>query len=64
METFWLALAIVTAIFVGYLMATKGFSQNIQLLVFPIIAGTMFGFRRIFRKRMEANMEAEKNKMK
>jgi ABC-type bacteriocin/lantibiotic exporter with double-glycine peptidase domain len=64
MEAFWLILASVSLIVVVYIIITKGFLQNLQLLIFPILAGLMFAFRRIFRKRMETNMEAEKNKMK
>ena len=60
METFWLLLSVASALVVVYIMATKGFAQNIQLLIFPALAGLMFGFRRIFRKRMEANMDGEK----
>lgn len=55
MEKFWLALAIVSLIVVIYIFITSnGINrENIQYLVFPLLAGVMYGFRKFFRKRME-----------
>ncbi len=55
MEKFWLALAVVSLIVVIYIFITsRGITrENVQYLVFPLLAGVMYGFRKFFRKRME-----------
>ena len=57
MEKFWLALAIISFIVVGYIYISEGevTRQTAQYLVFPFLAAAMYGFRTIFRKRMEKN---------
>ncbi len=59
MEKFWLALAIISLIVVIYIFVTdKGINrENAQYLVFPLLAGLMYGFRTFFRKRMEKNQD-------
>ncbi len=59
MEKFWLALAVISLIVVIYIFVTdKGINrQNAQYLVFPLLAGLMYGFRTFFRKRMEKNQD-------
>lgn len=59
MEKFWLALAIISLIVVIYIFVNdKGINrQNAQYLVFPLLAGLMYGFRTFFRKRMEKNQD-------
>lgn len=55
MEKFWLALAIVSLVIVIYIFMTSGGinTDNAQYLVFPALAGLMYGFRKFFRKRLE-----------
>lgn len=59
MEFFWLVIAIVSLVVVIYIfISDKGISaDNAQFLVFPVLAGMMYGFRAGFRKRMEKNMQ-------
>ncbi len=54
MERFWLILAIVSLVVVIYIFATQGIDRRtLQLLIFPVLAGVMYGFRTFFRKRLE-----------
>ena len=55
MEKFWLALAIISFLAVAYIYISEGevTRQTAQYLVFPFLAGLMYAFRTIFRKRME-----------
>lgn len=57
MEKFWLALAIISFLVVAYIYIAEGevTRQTAQYLVFPFLAGLMYGFRTIFRRRMEKN---------
>ncbi len=59
MEMFWLVIAILSFVVVIYIyIKDKGINaENAQYLVFPALAGVMYGFRAAFRKRMEKNME-------
>lgn len=59
MELFWLAVAIVSLVVVIYIfILDRGINgENAQFLVFPVLAGVMYGFRAGFRKRMEKNMQ-------
>ena len=61
MEKFWLALAIASLVVVIYIFVNdKGITrENAQYLVFPLLAGLMYGFRSFFRKRMEKNQDSE-----
>jgi hypothetical protein len=54
MERFWLGLAIVSFIVVCYFFIVDGVNaQTLQMLVFPLLAGLMYGFRSFFRQRLE-----------
>ncbi|HKL03513.1 MAG TPA: hypothetical protein VJ911_07545 [Cryomorphaceae bacterium] len=56
MEKFWLALAIISLLVVIYIFIVDGLNRNnVQYLIFPVLAGAMYGFRSFFRKRMEKN---------
>ena len=57
MEKFWLVLAIISFLVVAYIYISEGevTRQTAQYLVFPFLAGLMYGFRTIFRRRMERN---------
>ncbi len=58
MEKFWLVLAILSLLAVIYIFIVDGMSRNnIQYLIFPVLAGAMYGFRSFFRKRMENREE-------
>lgn len=54
MELFWLLLAIATAAGAIWAIATDGWVQSRQWLFFPAIALTMYLFRRITRRKLEA----------
>jgi hypothetical protein len=54
MEHFWLAVAIGTAIAALWVIFMEGFSVGGQWLWFPLIALSMFVFRRFTRKKLEA----------
>ncbi len=54
MERFWLALAIVSLAVVIYFFLVDGVNRiTLQYLVFPALAGLMYGFRATFRRRNE-----------
>lgn len=53
MEYFWLAICLISILAVAYLMVRDGFMQAVQLLVFPALAGLMYGLRVAFRKRLK-----------
>lgn len=54
MERFWLLITVVSLVVVIYLIFTEeNKKQTLQFLVFPALAGLMYGFRYTFRKRME-----------
>ncbi len=56
MEIFWLSLAILSLLVVIYIFFAQGITRaNIQYLVFPGMAGAMFAFRYVMRRRMERN---------
>ncbi len=61
MEKFWLATAIVSLLFVLYVFYESGGinGENVQYLVFPLLAGVMYAFRKSFRTRMEKNQESD-----
>lgn len=55
MEKFWLVIALVSLGVVIYIFFKDGGinRENVQYLIFPLLAGSMYGFRTFFRKRME-----------
>lgn len=54
MERFWLLIAIGSFLAVVYIFITEGVdSRTLQYLIFPALAGAMYAFRFMFRKRME-----------
>lgn len=58
MEKFWLVVAIASLLTVLYIYFVEGISrENIQYLVFPALAGLMYGFRVTFRKRFEKQQD-------
>lgn len=58
MERFWLTMALGSLLAVLYIFVTEGADRRtLQFLIFPALAGAMFGFRYTFRKRMEGKKE-------
>lgn len=54
MEKFWLAVALISLLVVFYFFATEGVNRTtLSYLIFPALAGTMYGFRYAFRKRFD-----------
>lgn len=54
-ENLWLVLAIIAMGFAIFMLATKGWDKGATSLVFPLLCGVWYGFRRTMRKRMERN---------
>lgn len=52
-EILWLIIAVLTVLVVAWYIATEGFAQNYKLLFLPLVAGTMYMFRRIQRTKSE-----------
>jgi uncharacterized membrane protein len=46
MELFWLALAIIAFIMAIYMIRVRGWEAAWHYLVFPLLAGAMYGLRR------------------
>ncbi|MFB6257084.1 MAG: hypothetical protein ABEH38_00190 [Flavobacteriales bacterium] len=46
MEIFWLSLGIVALLMAFYMIATKGWGNAFHFLIFPLLAGAMYGLRR------------------
>jgi len=61
MEHVWLGIAIASAIWVTVEISMNGWADGKQWLPVPCIAGSMFAFRRFFRKRMESKKQEENN---
>ncbi|MCA1750293.1 MAG: hypothetical protein ABR572_01580 [Cryomorphaceae bacterium] len=54
MERFWLVIAIGSLLVVLYIFIAEGIDRRtLQYLIFPALAGSMYAFRHLFRKRME-----------
>ncbi len=54
MERFWLAIAVLSLLVVLYIFVVEGVDRRtLQYLIFPLLAGAMYGFRITFRKRLE-----------
>jgi hypothetical protein len=55
MEKLWLAVAIISLLVVIYFFLAEGVNRRtLSYLIFPALAGTMYGFRYAFRKRFES----------
>lgn len=52
MEHFWLALALLTALWAGYVLITRGWQVGATWLLFPAVCGAMYGYRRFMRGKM------------
>jgi len=61
MEHVWLGLAVASMIWVGIEIGLNGWEVSKQWLPIPMIALSMFAFRRFFRKRMEARTHKNVN---
>lgn len=60
MEHFWLAVTIGTGIAACWVIATEGFEEGKQWLLFPAVALAMFGMRRFTRRKLEAMEERKR----
>ncbi len=54
MEKFWLALAVLTACWTVYVMATRGWELGKVWAWFPLVCVAMWWYRRFTRRKMEA----------
>lgn len=52
MEVFWLALAVITAVWAAYVLYSVGWQEGKVWLLFPAVCAAMFGYRRFMRGRM------------
>ena len=55
-EKFWLVATIVTSVGTVYIIYTDGIEQNKFLPLIPALAGLWYTIRRIFRKRLERDL--------
>ncbi|HEY0977155.1 MAG TPA: hypothetical protein VGE21_06755 [Flavobacteriales bacterium] len=64
MERFWLVLAVLTALWAVYVMATRGMEQGKVWIWFPLVCAAMWWYRRFMRGRMEqwARREEERKR--
>lgn len=53
MTTFWLVLAVLSLLVALYFMVKDGWRQGSVYLIFPMLAGMMYGFRKFMLKRMD-----------
>ncbi len=60
MEMFWLMLAVLTAGWAVYLLATRGWAEGKVWLLFPAVCLAMFGYRRFMRGKMAQWAERER----
>jgi hypothetical protein len=54
MEHFWLAVAIGSAAAALWVILSDGWDEGGRWIWFPVIAGAMFVFRRVTRRKLEA----------
>lgn len=52
MTAFWLVLAILGLIVAGYFILKDGWRAGSVYLIFPLLAGMMYGFRKFMLARM------------
>jgi hypothetical protein len=56
MEKLWMVVAIVALLIVCYFFVVDGVNRTtLSFLVFPALAGIMYGFRYTFRRRLEGH---------
>lgn len=59
MTTFWLILAILGLLVAIYFMVKDGIERGSVYLVFPLLAGMMYGFRKFMLARMDRHNRNE-----
>ena len=52
-EKFWLVVIIACTIATSWFLIRDGWEERKQLVVLPLIAASLYAFRRYFRKKME-----------
>ncbi|MBS1570456.1 MAG: hypothetical protein JST45_13590 [Bacteroidetes bacterium] len=62
MEMFWLVLAVLTAGWAVYVLLAQGWAIGSTWLLFPLVCGAMFGYRRFMRGRMERWEQQQREK--
>jgi hypothetical protein len=53
MTAFWLVATIAGLVIAIYFMSAEGLKQGSMYLIFPLISGMMYGFRKFMTTRME-----------
>lgn len=53
MTAFWLLLAVLGLLVAMYFMWKDGWRQGSVYLIFPLLAGMMYGFRKFMLRRMD-----------
>lgn len=57
MELFWLVVSLLSAVMALYMLVRAGLREGGIYLLFPFLAGAMYGVRRWVRKKMEKQEE-------
>lgn len=57
MELFWLIVCLLATIMALYMLVRTGFREGGIYLLFPFLAGAMYGVRRWVRKKVEKQEE-------
>jgi hypothetical protein len=60
MTAFWLILAILSLLVALYMIATSGWEVGSVYLIFPVLAGMMYGFRKFMLGRMDKHNQQNK----
>lgn len=58
MELFWLVVAIIALLMSLYMIRVKGWEAGWHYLIFPLLAGAMYGLRRVLGKKAKAEEDA------
>lgn len=62
MEYFWLALAVLTAIWAAYVLHDHGWATGKTWLLFPAVCTAMWGYRRFMRGKIAAWAERDRQR--
>lgn len=55
MTAFWLILAILSLLVAVYMISVSGWMEGSVYLIFPLLAGMMYGVRKFMLSRMDKN---------
>ena len=59
MTTVWLVIAVMGLLIAGYFMVKDGWREGSVYLIFPLLAGMMYGLRKFMMGRMERHNDSE-----